>query len=289
MDGHLTAVVTGGGRGIGRAIAQALARDGAAVAVVARTSSELDETVRLIAAAGGVARAWVADVTDDAHVRQIVREIEQQIGPIDLLVNNAGALGPIGPFASGALADWMSALDVNLRGTVICTHAVASRMIDRRSGRIINVASGGGTVPITYFSSYVTSKTAVIRFTECLADELAPHRVFVFSVGPGTVRTAMSEYSLTSREGQKWLPWFRRIFDEGLDLPAERAAGLVARLASGGCDALSGCFITPFDDLDAMLRDVPRIQREHLHSLRLQTLTPPPSKLAAITRAAEGR
>src|SRR5437899_9934647 len=98
MDRRLTAVVTGGGRGIGRAIAQALARDGAAVAVVARTSSELDETVRLIAAAGGVARAWVADVT---YVRQIVREIEQQIGPIDLLVNNAGVLGPIGPFASG--------------------------------------------------------------------------------------------------------------------------------------------------------------------------------------------
>lgn len=289
MDRLRTAVVTGGGRGIGRAIAQALARTGAAVAVVARTSSELDETVRLVAAAGGSARAWVADVTDDTYVRQIVREIEQQIGPIDVLVNNAGVLGPIGPFASGALDDWMSALDVNLRGAVICTHAVASRMINRRRGHIINVASGGGTVPITYFSSYVTGKTAVIRFTECVANELAPHRVFAFSMGPGTVRTAMSEHSLTSPEGQKWLPWFRRIFDEGLDLPPERAAGLVAQLASGGYDALSGCFMTPADDLDAMLRDAARIEREHLHSLRLQTLSAPPANVEAIRRVAEGR
>jgi NAD(P)-dependent dehydrogenase (short-subunit alcohol dehydrogenase family) len=289
MGSRLTAIVTGGGRGIGRAIAQALAREGAAVAVVARTASELDETVRLITAAGGSARAWVADVTDDARVRAVVGEVEQQLGPIDILVNNAGVLGPIGPFVDGDLQEWMRALDVNLRGAIIFAHAVAPLMIDRRRGRIINVASGGGTVPITFFSSYVTSKTAVIRFTECLADELAPHRVFAFSVGPGTVRTAMSEYSLTSPEGQKWLPWFRRIFDEGLDLPVERAAGLVGRLASGGCDVLSGCFVTPFDDLDAMLREVPRIQREHLHSLRLQTLTAPPPNVAAIRRAAEGR
>jgi NAD(P)-dependent dehydrogenase (short-subunit alcohol dehydrogenase family) len=288
MDRLRTAVVTGAGRGIGRAIAQAVARDGMAVAVVARTASELDETVQLIAAAGGSARAWTADVTDEPRVRQTFREIEQQMGSIDVLVNNAGVLGPIGPFVDGDLQEWMRALDVNLRGAVVCAHAVAPQMIDRRRGRIINVASGGGTVPITYFSSYVTGKTALIRFTECFADELAPHHVFAFSVGPGTVRTAMSEHSLTSPEGQKWLPWFRRIFDERLDLPAERAAGLVSRLASGGCDALSGCFITPLDDVDAMLRDVPRIQREHLHSLRLQTLSPLPPSLAAIRRAAEG-
>jgi NAD(P)-dependent dehydrogenase (short-subunit alcohol dehydrogenase family) len=289
MERRLTALVTGGGRGIGRAIAQALAHGGMNVAVVARTASQLDETVALIGAAGGSARAWAADVTDEARMRQTIREVEQQMGAIDLLVNNAGVLGPIGPFADGDLQEWMRALDVNLRGAAICTHAVAPTMIARRRGRIVNVASGGGTVPITYFSSYVTGKTALIRFTECLADELAPHRVFAFSVGPGTVRTAMSEHSLTSPDGQKWLPWFRRIFDEGLDLPAERAAGLVARLGAGGCDALSGCFITPLDDLEAMLRDVPRIQREHLHSLRLQTLRPPPANVQAIRRAAEGR
>ena len=113
-------------------------------------------------------------------------------------------------------------LEVDLWGPVICSRCVLPAMIARRRGRIVNIASGGGATMFPYFSAYVTAKTALIRFSECLAAEVAAQGVGVFAMSPGTVRTAMSEHSLTSPEGQRWIPWFRRIFDEGLDLPAKR-------------------------------------------------------------------
>lgn len=118
-------------------------------------------------------------------------------------------------------------------------------MISRHRGRVVNIASSA--TPVAHFSAYTTSKTALIRFTATVAAELKPHGVSMFAVGPSTVRTAMSEYSLNSPEGQKWLPWFRRIFDEGLDVPVGRPAQLVLELASGRADALSGRFLTVAD------------------------------------------
>ena len=108
---------------------------------------------------------------------------------------------------------------------------------------------------LPYFSAYVTSKTALIRFSECLAYELKPHGIAVFAMGPGTVRTAMSEYSLNSPEGRTWLPWFRDIFDEGRDLPPERPAALLVALASGKADILSGRYVYPADDLDRLIEE----------------------------------
>ena len=105
---------------------------------------------------------------------------------------------------------------------------------------------------LPYFSAYVTSKTALIRFSECLAFEVKDHGIAVFAMGPGTVRTAMSEYSLNSPEGRTWLPWFRDIFDEGRDLPPERPAALMVALASGKADVLSGRYVYPADDLDRL-------------------------------------
>ena len=106
-------------------------------------------------------------------------------------------------------------------------------MLARRAGRIVNVASGGAATAMTYFSSYIVAKTALVRLTECVAAEVRPYGLSVFAIGPGTVRTAMSEHSLTSPEGRRWLPWFQRIFDEGLDVPADVPARLVTALASG--------------------------------------------------------
>src|SRR5689334_21583422 len=107
---------------------------------------------------------------------------------------------------------------------MLLSRAVLPGMIARRQGRIVNIISGAAASAFTYFSAYVTSKTALARFSEVLAAEVQPHGVFIFPIEPGTVRTTMSEYSLNSEEGQKWIPWFRRIFDEGLNVPPERAA-----------------------------------------------------------------
>lgn len=264
------AVVTGGGRGIGRAVALALATAGATTAVLARTQAEVGQTVEMIENSGGRAQEFGADVTDDRSVRNTMAKIQSELGPISLLVNNAARPGPIGPLCETDVEEWWQALNVNLRGPMLCSHAVLPGMISRREGRIVNIASSAS--PIAYFSSYVTSKTALIRFTETIAEEVRPYGVRMFAVGPGTVRTAMSEHSLRSAEGQKWLPWFRRIFDEGLDVPLERPARLILELASGRADNLSGRLISIWDDLNVLLKSQREIEENNLFSLRVRTL-----------------
>jgi NAD(P)-dependent dehydrogenase (short-subunit alcohol dehydrogenase family) len=255
------AVVTGGGRGLGRAFAQALAAAGWQVAIVARQAAQVDG-----------ARTFIADVTDEAAIDRAVADIERALGPIDLLVNNAGVIGPLGPFIESTVADWWRTLEIDLLGQVICAHAVLRGMIARRGGCIVNICSGGGATMFPYFSAYVTAKTALIRFSECLAHEVKPHGIAVFAMGPGTVRTAMSEHSLNSPEGKKWLPWFADIFTEGRDLPAERPAELLCRLASGRFDALSGRYLYPGDDLEQVLAAAADVEAGKLYSLQVKRL-----------------
>jgi NAD(P)-dependent dehydrogenase (short-subunit alcohol dehydrogenase family) len=264
------AVVTGGGRGIGRAIAATLSEAGMTTAVLARSGSEIAETARTIEQAGGRAKPFAADVTDAAAVGRAFQEIERSLGSVAVLVNNAAIPGPIGPFWETDADQWWRTLDVNLRGGMLCARAVLPGMISRRKGRIINIASSA--LPVAYFSSYATSKAALVRFTETIAAEVKPHRISMFAVGPGTVRTPMAEHSLRSPDGQRWLPWFKRIFDEGLDVPAERSARLVLELASGRVDSLSGRFISIRDDLDSLLRNAKQIEEQNLYSLRVQTI-----------------
>ena len=269
LSGQVSAV-TGAGRGIGRAIATTLSTAGATTAVLARSASEINETVRMIEQAGGRARAFVADVTDAVTVEKTFAEIEHSLGPVTLLVNNAAVPGPIGPFWETDAAEWWRTLDVNLRGVALCSRAVLPGMIARRRGRIINIASS--VIPVAYFSSYATSKAALVRFTETIAGEVKPFGVKTFAVGPGTVRTAMAEHSLRSGDGQKWLPWFKRIFDEGLDVSVQRPARFVLELASGRADSFSGRFLSIWDDLHSLLQNIREIEERQLYSLRVQTL-----------------
>ena len=156
------AVVTGGGRGLGRAFAQALAAAGYAVAVLARTEAELAETVALIERSGGKASAFPADVVDGMAIDRAFTEVERTLGRVDLLVNNAGVVGPLGPFAESDARAWWRTLEVNLHGQMLCAHRALPGMIARRRGRIVNIASGGGATMLPYFSAYVTSKTAAL-------------------------------------------------------------------------------------------------------------------------------
>jgi NAD(P)-dependent dehydrogenase (short-subunit alcohol dehydrogenase family)/uncharacterized protein YndB with AHSA1/START domain len=280
-------VVTGAGRGIGRAIAIEAAVAGARVAVVSRSRSELEDTVTAISQRGGDGVAFPASVIDAASIANAFDRIASSCGPIDVLVNNAGALGPLGPFAENDGEDWWASVEVNLRGPAVCTRAVLPTMLGRRSGRIVNVASGGAATAITYFSSYIVAKTALLRLTECIDAEVRPYGLSVFAIGPGTVRTAMAERSLTSAEGRRWLPWFRRIFDEGLDVPAEVPARLVTALASGRYDALSGRFLTIAEDLDRLLHSTGAIDHEQLYTLRINRLPVSESSSAASRSIAE--
>jgi NAD(P)-dependent dehydrogenase (short-subunit alcohol dehydrogenase family) len=266
------AIVTGGGRGIGRAIALALAKAGAKVAVAARSMDQLEETVTLIEEAGGTAIAVSTDVTDQQAVEQMVTEVEKQLSPVDVLVNNAGHPGQIGPLWEADPDEWWRCLVVNLQGPFLCSRSVLPGMVNRNHGRIITVASGVGLGLFPHYSAYAISKCAVIRFSETLAVEARDHGISAFAIHPGGVRTAMVESVFLSEAAQKWFP---KVYDYtskgGMGQPPERAANLVVFLASGKADALSGCYITFKDDVEAMIERVEEIQEKQLYTLRLRT------------------
>jgi len=259
----VTALVTGGGRGIGRAVALALSKAGYSVAVTSRSASELDETVSL---SQNRMLAVSADIADPTGVRDMVQRVTRELGLIDLLVNNAGLPGPLGPFWETDPAEWWRNQEVNLRGPMLCCREIVPEMIARKAGRIINVASGAGCQPFPELSAYVVSKTALIRFSEQLAFELAPHGVSVFPIHPGTVRTKMVD------ESRVRLPYIQAVLDRGLDVPPDVAANLVLKLASGCADALSGRFFSVNENVDEILRQADQVRSRDLYVLRSRTL-----------------
>lgn len=151
------AIDTGGGRGFGREIARALAKKGVGVAVVARSQDQLLETVSLIEKDGGQAIAISADVTDQSAVEQMVEQVEDKLGPITLLMNNAGHCTAIGPVWEVDPGEWWRDVEVNLRGTFLCSHIVLQRMVPRRKGKIINFTSAA----MPYLTGYDCSKVAI--------------------------------------------------------------------------------------------------------------------------------
>ena len=272
LEGQV-ALVTGAGRGLGRAFAIGLAGAGARVAVAARTSDQVGETARMIRDIGGTAIAIRVDVSDPSGVSAMHQEVERTLGPVDVLVNNAGAGGPFGPTWEGSAEDWWKAFEVNVRGPFLTSHAVLPGMIARGRGRIINVASVAGTRPIPYMSAYVSTKGALIRFTEVLAVETQPHGVSIFAIQPGTVKTAMVQDVLNTPGSERWFPWLRQILDGGQDVTTEPATNLVLYLASGKADELSGrFFLVPEDPKDVVARSE-EVLRDDLYTLRLRRLT----------------
>ena len=190
LDGRV-ALVTGGSRGIGRAIARTLAAQGAAVGVGYKTNdAAAQETVAEIAAAGGRAVSVRGDVGVEADVKNVVDEVTAAFGPIDILVNNAG-ISRDGPFLFLDPAKWREVQAVNLDGTYLCTRAVVRGMMLRRAGRIVNVASAAGHAALAGQSGYAASKAGVEGLTKALARELAPHGVLVNAVSPGLIETEM--------------------------------------------------------------------------------------------------
>jgi NAD(P)-dependent dehydrogenase (short-subunit alcohol dehydrogenase family) len=165
---------------------------------------------------------------------------------------------------------WWSCLDVNLRGTFLCCHAVVPGMLARGRGRIINVASAAGEVAVPYMSAYNASKTAVIRFTETLAWELREHGIPVFAITPGPVRTAMTEDLIGSEAGKRWLPWCERLFENRQDVSAEPATTLVVFLSTGARDHLSGKLLSAMERPADLAHRIERIQRDDLYTLQLR-------------------
>jgi NAD(P)-dependent dehydrogenase (short-subunit alcohol dehydrogenase family) len=277
-DGDLSgrvAIVTGGGRGIGRLVAEALAAAGAAVAVTARSEDQLAETVASITGAGGTAIALPGDVSDPESVTETVRQVEWQFGPIDLLINNAGISGPVGPVWEVDAGEWWRTFGVNLQGVFLFAHAVLPGMVARRSGRIINVSSNAGAFRWPLVSAYAVSKAAVIKFTENVARETKNYGVKVFAIHPGLLPIGMTTAALEgtfpseSPEG-RLSSWTRQQIDEGYGASPESAVELVLLLSSGEADSLSGCYLTVHDDLPAIIGQAQEVRADDLYTLQIR-------------------
>ncbi len=184
------AIITGGGRGIGRATALALAQAGAKVVLAARTDTEINDVADQVRALGSEALAVATDVTDKAQVENLFQQTIRTFGQVDILVNNAG-VAIHNPISKIDEADWDLNITVNLKGTFLCTQAVFEHMCQRQTGYIINVSSGAGKKGYAGYGGYCAAKFAVGGFTEVTAEEGKPHGVKASVVCPGPTDTRM--------------------------------------------------------------------------------------------------
>ncbi len=265
------AIVTGGGRGIGRSIARSLAAAGASVAVLARTQSEVAETLSLIERDGGRGMAMTVDVRDGRALLEMVAQVERELGPVELLVNGAGTGAAIGPIWEVDAEAWWQDVEVALRGAFLCSRAVLAGMVERGRGRIVNVTSRAGTFGTPYQTAYSSSRAALFQFTDGLAKEVRQHGICVFALTPGIVRTALTEHILESEAGQRWVPALAEMVAGGTGWVDPKTVGeAVVVLASGQADALSGRWVHAQDDLAAIIRRAREIEVRDLHVLRLR-------------------
>ncbi|MDQ3761003.1 MAG: SDR family oxidoreductase [Actinomycetota bacterium] len=271
------ALVTGGGRGLGRALALALAGAGAAVGLIARSPDQLAESVQLIETTGGTARAASADLSDPEAAATAVEKLRHDLGPVDLLVNNAGISGPVGPAWEVQEEDWWRTVEVNLRSVVLCSRLVLPEMVERRRGRIVNLTSHAGVFRWPLASAYSVSKAAVVKFTENLGYETKRYGISVFSIHPGIVPIGLSEPTLASTaptdspQGRQ-REWVREEPAAGRGAEPHHASELLLRIATGEVDRLSGRHLSVHDDLDALLFHTEDVLSDDLHVLRLRSL-----------------
>jgi len=259
--GGRVAVVTGAGRGFGKAIAERFAKEGAAVALLARSRGELDAVAREIAGAGGKALALPTDITAGDDIREAVRRTQSELGPVDLVVSNAGVPWPFGPIWVNDPDRWWKAQEIHIKGPQMLLHAAMPAMVARRRGCIIFVSAIASRMTVAGLSAYILGKSAQRRLAEIVAIEGQEHGVTAFSIDPGLVATQLMEDTLNSPDAQRWLPGmverlgkFRELPDTDGDLA--RCAQRCVDLASGRYDALSGCYSELTDDLDKMLAEM---------------------------------
>jgi 3-oxoacyl-[acyl-carrier protein] reductase len=248
LEGQV-ALVTGGGRGVGSFIARELAVAGAHVAVSARSRDQVDEIAGEL---GGL--AVVADVTDRAAVEAMIDQVESELGPIDLLVANAGRNLREPKAWEVEPEDWWNVFEVNVFGVYLSCRATIPRMLGRNRGRIVITGSGAAYLPHSGSTAYASSKAAVYRFGNVLAEQLEG-RIPVFVISPGLVRTEMTKLAPDDA------PW----------TPPELAPRLVRVLASGRADKLAGHYIhAEHDDIEDLIRRADEIRGRDLNAIRLQ-------------------
>lgn len=234
-----TALVTGASQGLGAGFARTLASAGAKVALAARQTNKLDALKSEIEAAGGIAAAVSMDVIDPASVRAAFDAAEEALGPVDVLVNNAG-IAVTKPFLEITVEDWDSVLDTNLKGCFLAGQEAARRMADRNGGSIINIASVLGLSVIGHLSSYCASKAALIQLTKSMGLELARVGVRVNALAPGYIETPINSDFFHTPAGEKLVKGIpQRQLGQSDDLD-----GALLLLASDASRYMTGTVVT---------------------------------------------
>lgn len=250
------AIVTGGARGIGFAIAQELVNQGAKVVICSRTKGELHKALLNLNQNGKMAYGITCDVSKLSDCKRLIKFAQNKLTKINILVNNAGIYGPIGPFEKVDLKQWQKAIQINFLGMVYCSYLVIPLMEKNKSGKIINLCGAGvGANSLPRFSAYFISKFAVAGFTEVLADELQGKDIQVNCISPGGVNTYLNEYLL--KQGRRKSG--KKMYEQALKqkrtggTPPQLSAKLIAYLSSDESDHLSGRLLSakwnPIQDL----------------------------------------
>jgi 3-hydroxybutyrate dehydrogenase len=240
-----TAVVTGGGRGVGAAVAERLAAGGASILVTARTAREVEAVAERLRGRGHTAHATSCDVADPGSIERMADVARERLGRVDILVNNAGA-ALAAPIHKTSLDDWMRLMAVNVTGAFLCLKAFLPAMVERRWGRVVNVASIAGLRGDRYIAAYASSKHALVGLTRSAAAETAPHGVTVNAVCPGYLRTDMTRESIariverTGRTEDQALDAILKTTPQGRLIEPEEVADAVAFLCGEGARGING-------------------------------------------------
>ena len=248
------ALVTGAGRGIGAATAHLLARQGAAVALAARTEDEVASVAREISAAGGAALPLRVDVADEGSVASCFQKTRAELGEVTILVNNAGTPGVPLPVAATEPEEWRRVLDVNLTGSFLCAREALPGMASENWGRIVNVSSAAARHPMAGMAAYGASKAALDQLTRVLALEGGHYNIAVTGVYPGVIDTRMQEESRgfgPDLIGKQLHRMFHGYRDFGMLRPPEEPAELISYLCTPAARRLSGHIIR-LEQLEAL-------------------------------------
>ena len=275
-------LITGAGRGIGKATALAFAAAGASVACMARTHSDIENVVKQIKQKGNPrAMALMGDVTDSEAPGRVIKEIEATLGPVDVLVNNAGISRVSDIEHEKDMFKAWEVIEVNMRGTMAFIHAVLPSMISRKTGCIINVVSVLATISLPYFSAYSSAKAGLIRATHIMDMEFRPHGIYSYAVHPcmcadttlGQGALNLEAYVKVDEFGQ-FMREFQLSMKDTLALPADT---FVALAANPDAKLMSGKYIDATQDLGEVLNEARkgpegRIEMEGLYTLKVDTL-----------------
>ena len=244
------AIITGGSQGLGRAIVEAFVREGANVLFCARDEALATATAQAVRACapreGQLVLARGCDVSSPEGVKDLFAFADEALGPLHVLVNNAGIYGPKGPVDEVDFEEWRRCLDINLHGTLLTCQAAARRFKAAGYGKIVNLSGGGATSPMPNLSAYAASKAAVVRLTETLALELRPARVDVNAVAPGALNTRMLDEVLAAGPEVVGADLYQRLLKQAKEggVPLALGADLSVYLASAESDGVTGKLIS---------------------------------------------